>query len=166
MITVRLATEEDWAVIRDLRLSALGKAGSVFVAGGEPESADDAGWRQYLRARLTEGNTTLIAFDGATPVGMGCGKPNPYKADAYVLHSLWVEPDARGKGVAELLNAGRADFASKQGYNYAQCCTKKTNAQACGLYRKLGYTEMPEPSEFRPAQAAHEVVFYKKLGTL
>ena len=164
MIRIETATIDDWRTIRDLRLDALAKAAGMLNASGEPAPEDDTGWQEYLTKRLSDGNIIFIAYDGETPVAAGNGKPNPYKADAYVLHSLWVTPDARGKGIAKLLNAARVKHAQQQGYKYAQACCNIRNEKSMGLYRSLGYTEMPEPSEFRPAQAAHEVVFYLAIA--
>lgn len=154
------ATEDDWQAFRDLRMSALTNAPEVFCSDGEQGYTRDAQWREHLKRATRDGNVVLIVYDDGVPVAMAGGKPNPFREDAFILHSLWVEPRARKTGVAKLLNREHARHAEARGYKYVQACCKVTNRPARAFYRGLGYTEMPDPSKFRPIQASHEVIYY------
>ena len=161
-----MARPDDWKEVRDLRLSALSQAPEVFNAAGELTYTEDSQWREHVRARVENGNVIFIARAGEKAVGMAGGKPNPFKPDSFVLHSLWVEPQARKAGVAKLLCAVRAAHARERGYRYVNACCKATNEPVLNFYRRLGYVEQPRPSEFRPAQAPHEILFFKEIALM
>lgn len=164
MLTAKIADENDWMTVRDLRLSALSNTSGIFYSGDEPPADADAEWRAYVKKRTQDGNAIVIAYNDGVPVAMCGGKPNPYKDDAFIMHSLWVEARARGLGVAKLMIAEHTRQARAQGYKYIQACTKDSNEATRSLYRNLGYAEMTEPSEFRPVQAPPEILYVSALA--
>lgn len=163
MLKTKIADTHDWTTIKKLRRSALSKAFSLYCAPEEAQFTKDSQWQKHVKKSTDNGNIIAIAYDGDEAVGMGAGKPNPYKDDAYIMHSLWVEPHARGKGVAQSLIAERSRYAHAQGYKHIQACSSLKNTASRTLYKDLGYREILSPSEFRPIQAEHEVLYIAPL---
>jgi len=163
MLTTKIANAQDWATIKDLRRSALSKAFALYCAPEEADFTTDTQWKEHVKKSTENGNIIAVAYQGDEAVGMGAGKPNPYKEDAFIMHSLWVEPHARGKGVAQALIAERSQYARSQGYKHIQACSNHNNTASRDLYKNLGYREILAPSEFRPIQAEHEVLYVAPL---
>lgn len=69
-------------------------------------------------------------FPGFTSVGL---------ARTYILNDLYVEPDARRKGVAARLLAQAAQYARDNGAVRLQLCTAKQNIEAKALYEARGW---------------------------
>ena len=98
-ISVMRAGPQDWAILRDLRLRALSDSPSAFASTYERErTLTDDEWRERL---IRKGRVSLIAFWGDQPVGIAGGFVE-YPGCAQVV-SMWVVPDARGRGVGDAL---------------------------------------------------------------
>ncbi len=117
IFATKIAKAEDWQDYKALRRSALSKSPDVFCADGEDKFKTDAEWIKHFYTLRQDGHIVLIAYQGNKAVGMAGGKPNPYQSEAFILHSLWVEPEYRGKQVAKLLTADHMTHAQEKGYN-------------------------------------------------
>ena len=99
MVLVRETMAEEWHTLRDIRLEALRDAPDAFLSTYAEQSAlEEPDWRHFISvggaflAYLVEGGM-------AKPAGLVYGDLE--KSDAVVqLMSMWVRPEARGKGVA------------------------------------------------------------------
>ena len=58
-----------------------------------------------------------------------------------VLHTLAVEPDARGKGIGRSFVKFYEDLARERGCEVLRIDTNARNTAARKMYEKLGYTE-------------------------
>ena len=110
---IREACPDDWAVWRELRLRSLHEdpqafASSVTAWTGVRDT--EANWRE----RLASDGVCLIAYVDDHPVGMAGGMP---VADGIELISMWVAPEARGKGAGRALVDGVLAWAAHQGAN-------------------------------------------------
>ena len=93
MIALRPATLD---TVRPLRLRALREDADAFGSTlAREQGRPDADWDFWVR-------DSLIAFDGDTPVGMANLKVD---GDEAQLFGMWVAPEARGRGVAEVARA-------------------------------------------------------------
>jgi ribosomal protein S18 acetylase RimI-like enzyme len=135
MITLRPATLE---TVRPLRLRALREDPDAFGSTVESEQdRPDADWDFWVR-------DSIIAFDGDTPVGMANLKLEPHQAR---LFGMWVAPEARGKGVAELL--ARA-LIERAGDRPILLCVAEPAKPARRLYERLGFRPTGTTGELRP----------------
>jgi ribosomal protein S18 acetylase RimI-like enzyme len=135
MIELRPATLE---TVRPLRLRALREDPDAFGSTLEREQGrPDADWDFWVR-------DSLIAFDGDTAVGMANLK---LESDGAQLFGMWVAPEARGKGVGEMLvNA----LIERAGDRPITLCVAETAPAARRLYERLGFAPTGTTGTLRP----------------
>jgi ribosomal protein S18 acetylase RimI-like enzyme len=135
MISLRPATLE---TVRPLRLRALRENPEAFGSTLEREQhLPDADWDFWVR-------DSLVAFAGDTPVGMANLKLD---GDGAQLFGMWVAPEARGRGVGELLvNA----LIERAGDRPIVLCVEETAPAARRIYERLGFTPTGMTGTLRP----------------
>jgi putative acetyltransferase len=91
---------------------------------------------------------------------VGCGAIKEYAPDTVEVKRMYVQPDKRGLGVAsEILKALEA-WATE--LNYTKCVleTGKKQPEAIGLYKKNGYTVIPNYGQYENVENS---VCFEKL---
>ncbi len=135
--TRRLGTH-DHADLRALRLRALAGEPSAFGSTVEREDAfTEDTWRDRLRA---DANAHFGGFDHAGAlVGLAVGLPDA--ADASVAHlvGMWVDPVARGGGLAGELAELVLGWAAGRGCRVVRLHVTDGNTRAEALYARLGF---------------------------
>jgi GNAT superfamily N-acetyltransferase len=150
MVSVREITADDWAVQRDIRLTALTEAPYAFGSTYAREAAFTA---DQWRGRINERSVTFFAYAGSAgradePAGLAGG----YVEDATAeLVSMWVRPSARGLGVGAALIEAVAGWARACGYPALFLWVTESNAPARRLYQRSWFTltgeRQPLPSD-------------------
>jgi ribosomal protein S18 acetylase RimI-like enzyme len=115
MAAIHDITEDDWRLLRAVRLRALQDAPHAFTADyGDEAGHDERWWRQRLRSNLW-----LLAFHDATaapPIGVIAIVQEPLAPAAEpFLSSLWVDPVHRRQGIARELIEAAADHVAATG---------------------------------------------------
>jgi GNAT superfamily N-acetyltransferase len=133
-VTVESVGPDDWRRWRDLRLAGLRDAPEAFGSSyADWRDADEQRWRARISA---PGNLMVASLDGV-PVGMvGCGEP---RAGVVELISMWVRPDARGRGVGDTLVEAVVDRARTVGAGAVELCVMEGNEPAERLYERHGF---------------------------
>jgi ribosomal protein S18 acetylase RimI-like enzyme len=132
MVHVRRLTPDDAPVLRGIRLRALADTPENFgslvaVEGAKP----DADWRAWIRDRAW-----FAAFDGDDAVALVCGWPDEPE---WLVFSMWVAPQARGRGVAaDLMDAVR-EAAGEAGAEAIGLHVFEGNDRARRVYERLGF---------------------------
>jgi RimJ/RimL family protein N-acetyltransferase len=145
-VELYLATAADWRVVREVRLRALRDAPYAFASTHDRESAfAEEDWL----GRLTSGSATFIARTDAGPVGI-CGGLPPRDGTTELV-AMWVDPAARGSGVAAKLAAAVTEWAAEQAAERIHLWVTGTNQRARRLYERLGFAltgeQQPLPSD-------------------
>ena len=140
-MTVALITlsSDDWRVWRSLRLAALAEAPEAFGSRlADWVGADEGRWRERLSI---PGAMDLVALDSGTgsPIGMVTGTPSARPGAGAELISLWVDPAARGRGVATLLIDGVATWAAAAGAPRLELSVMAQNESARRTYERNGF---------------------------
>lgn len=158
-MTVRQVTTDDWAVWRDVRLAALADAPYAFNS----RLADwNDGGEERWRARLTlPGSYNLVAFAGDRPVGVVRGVPHDDGSSE--LHSMWVRPEVRGRGVGDRLMSAVEEWATRCGYTTLKLAVFPDNAAAIALYLRHGYVDAGERGGLLRDDVTRELVLAKPL---
>ena len=95
--------------------------------------------------RPPSGLFLLARIDGRV-VGCGCFKEA--SPGIVEIKRLWVDPAARGQGVARRLMAELESAARQRGHTSAQLDTNDALGEAISLYRRDGWTDIPPYSAF------------------
>jgi ribosomal protein S18 acetylase RimI-like enzyme len=153
---IRDLTEDDWWLLRWIRLRALEDAPHAFTSEYDDEAArDEFGWRESLRVQLW-----LAAFlDEMTslPVGVVAASfESPVPVGEPFISSLWVHPRHRRRGIARRLVHTASEHVAARGAEAISLWVLEGNEGAYGLYRALGFEPTGE-RQIAPGRAArHE----------
>jgi RimJ/RimL family protein N-acetyltransferase len=135
-VTARIArlTESDWRVFAGVRLRALTDSLGEDDPQYQQESMFTAAqWRRRLRD-----HAQFAALIGDRPVGLiGAQLEN---VETVYLYSLWLDPTARGHGLARPLVAAAVDWARDRRAHTVTLRVAANNAVARGVYESLGFT--------------------------
>ena len=136
---VRRLRPDEWRELRSLRLRALADAPDAFGATlPEAENEPDASWQ--LRAS-SDDRVVIVAEGDGRFVGMASGGRAPTDEPAAGLHSMWVEPAARGTGLAAAIVAAVVEWARGAGYPVLGLGVTTTNARAVAFYERLAFVD-------------------------
>lgn len=136
---IRRLTESDWRVFAVLRLRALAEALGVDDRQYQRESSFTAGqWRRRLRE-----HAQFAAVLGQRPVGLIAAQRE--NASSVYLYSLWLEPSARGHGLAGQLVGAAVDWARRHSARTVWLRVADGNARARAIYERLGFVDCDGP---------------------
>jgi ribosomal protein S18 acetylase RimI-like enzyme len=151
MVFVREVCEDDWELMREVRLAALEEAPYAFsstyareITFGEPQ------WR----GRISERSVTFFAR--TDPLDSPAGLAGVYVEDGVAdLVSMWVRPGLRGLGVGEALVEASATWAKAHDFRALFLWVTQSNAAALRLYEQCGFVATGErqPLPSNPAVA-------------
>jgi ribosomal protein S18 acetylase RimI-like enzyme len=154
MVQVRETVSGDWQALRDIRLEALKTAPSAFGSTYEREAA--FGEPDWLR-RIARGGNFLAYIPEASIPEAGASEPAgliggyPETADIVELVSMYVRPEARGRGVGEALVATVFGWAQERGAKTVHLWVTESNDHARALYERCGFEptgeRQPLPSD-------------------
>lgn len=157
---LRAVTADDWQEWRPVRLAALGDAPDAFGSRlADWSDAPEDRWRDRLSI---PGALDLLAVQDGHPVGMASGVPD--QDDRAELISMWVDPVARGRGVADVLIAEVVRWAAAAGRGVLTLSVMPDNDRARRTYERLGFVVTDAPGDALP-DGRHEVVMHRDLTT-
>ncbi|MGC4756445.1 GNAT family N-acetyltransferase [Micromonospora trifolii] len=162
MIEIRVLSSDDWPAWRELRLAALTEAPGAFgsrLADWQGDGDREQRWRDRLSI---PGSHNLVATLGGRPVAMSSGVPtaDPLTMD---LISMWVHPDARGRGVGDRLLDEVARWARERGADRLRLTVMPDNTRAKALYHRVGFTLTDELGDLLPDGVSREQVMLRPL---
>ena len=139
MAAIHDITEDDWRLLRAVRLRALRDAPHAFTADyGDEADHDERWWRERLRSNLW-----LLAFQDGTaapPIGVIAATREPVApAGDPFLSSLWVDPGHRRQGVARELIEAAAALVAARGAAAVSLWVLDNNKAAHSLYEAAGF---------------------------
>lgn len=142
MIELVTLSSEDWRTWRDLRLRALAEAPYAFGSTLEAwESAPEERWRERLD--LPDALNVIAKIDDEA-VGMATGASFDGTLE---LISMWVAPEARGRGVGDALVAMISRWARERGATELRLAVVAHNANAVRLYLRHGFVDVGPSDE-------------------
>ncbi len=141
-VQVRRAHPDEWATVRDVRLAALADAPDAFASTLSRELArTEPQWRSRIGAW-----PWFLAWRAGIPAGLvatvpdqPASGPSPRGPRGWHLVSMWVSPQARGTGVAELLVGAVVDHAGAAGASRITLWVALGNARARAFYLRMGF---------------------------
>jgi GNAT superfamily N-acetyltransferase len=150
MVLVREIGPEDWRLVRDIRLAALGDAPKAFGSSYEREIAfGEADWRRRFSPR----SVTFVAYlPEVGPAGMAGGLGDQERVVELV--SMWVAPTARGHRVGEALVNAVTGWATGRGVHL---WVTEGNTTARALYERCGFISTTERQQLPSDSSLSEV---------
>jgi GNAT superfamily N-acetyltransferase len=159
MVTVRETVPGDWQAMRDIRLEALKTAPTAFGSTYEREAV--FGEQDWLRRIARGGNFLAHIPETSEPVGLIGGYPE--SADVVELVSMYVRPQARGRGVGEALVATVFGWARERGAKTVQLWVTESNDHARALYERCGFEPTGERQPLPSDPAQDEIAMARPL---
>ena len=127
-------TESDWRVFAGVRLRAL----TDSLGENDPQYQQEATFTAAQWRRRLRDHAQFAAMIGDRPVGLiGAQLEN---AETVYLYSLWLDPSARGHGLARPLVAAAVEWARDRRVRTVTLRVAADNAVARGVYESLGFT--------------------------
>jgi len=140
---IRQTTAEDWELLRDVRLRALGDAPEAFLETvAEASEFPENRWRS--RAEPTDTQACFLREDGSAMVS--CFVADDPKT--VFLVAMWVAAAQRGTGVARELVERVVAWAREHGAARVALSVEPGNDRAAGLYEKCDFVETKDPPPF------------------
>lgn len=162
MLHLRVIGPDDWKVWRELRLAALEEAPYAFgsrLADWQGENDREDRWRARL---AIPGCRSFVAELEGRPVGMAAGVPGEDPGAAELV-SMWVSPDARGRGVGDFLIRAVECWAREAEARELHLAVAEGNSAAIALYERNGYSRVDAPARSMPDGRRCEYVMSKPL---
>jgi RimJ/RimL family protein N-acetyltransferase len=135
-VTARVArlTESDWPVFAVVRLRAL----TDSLGADDPQYRQEASFTAAQWRRRLRDHAQFAALIGSRPVGLiGAQQEN---TETVYVYSLWLDPVARGHGLARPLVAAAVDWARDLRARTVKLRVAADNTVARGVYESLGFT--------------------------
>ena len=137
--------EEGWRRLQAIRLAALKTDPQAFGTTYEGRVAwPEHRWREQLRALPT----FVAVLDGAD-LGMVRAAPSEREDSAYLI-SMWVEPNARRRGVGAALVDAVLEWARANSKHRVVLDVREDNAGAIALYTSRGFAPTGKVSREPP----------------
>jgi RimJ/RimL family protein N-acetyltransferase len=130
---VERLTESDWRVFAGVRLRAL----TDSLGENDPQYQQEASFTAAQWRRRLRDHAQFAVLIGNRTVGLiGAQLENP---ETVYLYSLWLDPTARGQGLARPLVAAAVDWARDRRARTVTLRVAADNAVARGVYESLGF---------------------------
>lgn len=138
MADIIRAHDDDWSLVREIRLRSLSTDPSAFGQSWDKESTyDDALWQQ----RVNEA-AWFLAVDGGQPVGVVAVRQEADSpASERELQAMWVTPASRKTGIAQALGEAVLDWAREDGAETVTLYVGPGNKGAQAVYESLGFSD-------------------------
>ncbi len=157
-IRVRRLGPSDWQISRQVRLTALAEAPYAFMSTlAREQQFDEQIWRQRLGSTAA---ATYHAWVDGEPAGTATGKiDDPADeftvAGSWQIVGMWVDPRARGTGVADRLIDAVTAHARERGATAVTLWVTEVNARARAFYQRMGFVLTGARQPVREDQPDH-----------
>lgn len=142
MVLVRETKLADWPALRGIRLAALADAPEAYASTYALEEAyPDAEWR----SRSAAGHAFLAyvpEISASEPIGLA----GNYEAKPGIIElvSVWVRPQARGRGIGVALVVAVTGWAQARDATAVHLWVNENNLPARRLYERCGFVPTGE----------------------
>lgn len=165
-MNVRRITPDQYELHRQIRLTALLDAPSAFATKYQDADArTEEQWKEMTTncSAGTEGSMFFAYDENSNAVGMVGGFRDKNDRDAVHMVAMWVAPDARGSGAANLLVEAVLTWAKSIPVKRVIVATTAGNDRALRLYQRMGFAEPTGASPHVPHADSCDTVWVQEL---
>jgi GNAT superfamily N-acetyltransferase len=136
---IRRLREDEWLLLRDVRLAALRDAPEAFGQPLENAAAQPASEWQSMARAAARGDRRAWFVAELEERAVGIVQARRRAPHDCLVFSMWVAPDARRAGVGRGLLRAVDDWAGGWGARQVVLWVIAGNETALGFYRRLGF---------------------------
>jgi ribosomal protein S18 acetylase RimI-like enzyme len=138
-VEIRPIRPEEWPRWREVRLRMLRDDAAFFASRYEDAVREpDTMWQRWVAEADGTAKALFVAEEGDAWLGVVGGFVRVDPSEVHLI-SMWVAPEARGRGVAQTLIGALAAWTRERGARTILLFVQEANAPARGLYAKLGF---------------------------
>ena len=145
-VTIRPARADEWSRWRETRLRMLRDDADFFSTRYDDMVREpDKMWRDWVgEAAVGDQKAIFVADEDDQWLGVvgAFTRVNPLEVQ---LISMWVDPAARGRGIAQALIRAVAEWARDRGSTTVVLFVQEANEPAQQLYERAGFTADRRP---------------------
>ena len=104
-------------------------------------------------------NNVVVVY--ANNKAVGCGAFKEYNTEAVEIKRMYVNPNAREKGLGKQVLNDLEDWAKEVGYTSCVLETGMRQIEAVKFYKKCGYNSIPKYGQYKDME--NSVCFKKEL---
>ncbi len=164
---IRRLREGDGALLRDVRLRALQDAPYAFSSwfGREADRGPEFWEGRVAESALGESGVVFAAVEGGRSLGTAGGYFADEDREVATLSGMWVDPDARRRGLARELLEAVAAWARDSGARRLRLVVTEceSSGPAAALYRERGFVETGEREQLESDPSLVAVIMSRPL---
>ena len=159
-VTIRPVRAEEWRRWREVRLRMLRDDADFFSTRYDDMVREpDATWQEWVAAAAAGEEKTLFVAEEGESRWLGVVgafvRVNPLEVQ---LISMWVDPAARGRGVARMLIRAVGGWACGRGSSRVVLFVQEANAPARALYERAGFRPTGDRAPVTSGRSAFKLV--------
>ena len=166
-VTIRPIRPEEWRRWRETRLRMLRDDADFFATRYDDMVREpDSTWREWVaEAAAGEEKTLFVAEDGDAWLGV-VGAFVRVNAREVQLISMWVSPEARGRGVARHLIRAVAAWTLDRGSSRVVLFVQEANTPARRLYERAGFSLTGDRAPASAGRSAFKLILAAPVADL
>ena len=166
-LEIRQIEAGEWRRWRAVRLRMLRDDADFFSTRYDDMVREpDATWRTWVADAATGTEKTLfVAEEDGSWLGVvgAFARVNPLEVQ---LISMWVDPSARGRGVAQRLIRAVAQWTASRGSTHVVLFVQEANSPAQRLYERAGFRATGDRAPSAGGRSAFKLVLAAPVGDL
>ncbi|MEO5632895.1 GNAT family N-acetyltransferase [Gaiella sp.] len=166
-VTIRPIRPDEWRRWRETRLRMLRDDADFFSTRYEDMVREPDGiWREWVaEAAAGEDKALFVAEDGEAWLGV-VGAFVRVNALEVQLISMWVDPEARGRGVARDLIRAVAAWTLGRGSARVVLFVQEANTPARQLYERAGFRHTGDRAPVSAGRSAFKLILAAPIADL
>jgi ribosomal protein S18 acetylase RimI-like enzyme len=166
-VAIRPVRADEWRRWRETRLRMLRDDANFFSTRYDDMVREpDQVWREWVAdAAAGDQKTLFVAEEDAHWLGVvgAFARVDPREVQ---LISMWVDPQARGRGVARDLIRAVAGWTAKRGSTRVVLFVQEANEPAQQLYERAGFRPTGDRTPASAGRSAFKLVLAASVGDL
>ena len=166
-VTIRPIRPDEWRRWRETRLRMLRDDADFFATRYEDMVREpDATWRDWVaEAAAGEDKTLFVAEDGDAWLGVVGAFVRVNSLEVQLI-SMWVDPGARGRGVARDLIRAVATWTLGRGSTRVVLFVQEANTPARSLYERAGFRLTGDRAPASAGRSAFKLILAAPVADL